>query len=750
MTAWRYCTISGAFIDWNRFDRDYARRQVVLPNYPFQRQRYWFEAINNGHSKIESLSPDRIQTQIFNLLHQGETQQLAKYLQTTTEFSQEEIKVLPKLLEILAKQHQQQLTAASYKDWLYEVSWQPKPRQLRQISAHEPGSWMILADIWGVGEALAYLLQEQGETCFLVYPGDSYQVKQPGTWSVNPSNPGDFKRLFQEVVEINNLPLRGVVHLWSLEAGLTSELTIPLLEKIQVLGCGSTLHLVQALADRFASPRLWLVTRGAVPAVSSLQAAAQASLWGLGKVIALEHPKLWGGLLDLAPDAPTDEAVNLLAEIWDSQGEDQIAFREGQRYVARLIRSEVPEAQSMSLHSDSTYLITGGLGALGLKVAQWMVEQGARHLMLTGRKKASAEVLQAIAQMEDMGAKVAIAQANVAQCSDMVRVFEDIKNLMPPLGGIFHAVGMLQDGMLLQQDWKSFEQVMAAKVKGTWILHTLSQQLQLDFFVTFSSAAALLGSPGQGNYAAANAFMDALADYRRASGLPGLSINWGLWKDAGMATTLGNHHQARLAAQGIESIPLEQGLQILGNLLGKDTAQVGVLPVNWSKFCQQIPQGVVLPFLESFIVIDKKPSLQRTKFLQQLEIAPVNERRTLLIAHIQTEVVKLLGIDSSELEPQQGFLDLGMDSLMAVELKNRLENTLSCSLPATLVFDYPTIEALVDYLLKDAIAAFSDESAVESQETNHQEQVVAESYFDDLSDSEAEALLLGKLESMRY
>ncbi|AUB35345.1 Non-ribosomal peptide synthetase component F [Nostoc flagelliforme CCNUN1] len=750
--------ISGAIVDWNGFDRDYARRQVVLPNYPFQRQRYWFEQAKNGNSKTESLSQDRIQTQIFNLLHQGETQELAKYLQTATQFSQEEIKVLPKLLDILAKQHQQQLTAASYKDWLYEVSWQPKPRQLTQISAQEPGSWLILADKRGVGQALAHLLQEQGESCFLVYPGEGYEVKQPGTWSVNPSNPADFERLFQEVVGTNKLPLKGVVHLWSLEAGLTSELTVPLIEKIQVLGCASTLHLVQALASRLASPRLWLVTRGAVPAVSSLQAPAQASLWGLGKVIALEHPKLWGGLLDLAADAPTDEAVNLLAEIWDSQGENQIAFREGRRYVARLIRSEVPEARSISLQSDSTYLVTGGLGALGLKVAQWMVEQGARHLMLTGRKQASAEVLQAIAQMENLGAKVAIAQADVAHWSDMVRVFEEIKTSMPPLGGIIHAAGMLHDGILRQQEWKSFEQVMAAKVKGTWILHTLSQQLQLDFFVTFSSAAALLGSPGQGNYAAANAFMDALTDYRRASGLPGLSINWGLWKDAGMATSLGNRDQARLAAQGMESIPLEQGLQILGNLLGQDRSQVGVLPVNWSKFCEQFPEGVVSPFLESFIARDKKPSLQRTQLLQQLEASPVNERQTLLIAHIQTELVKLLGIDASELEPQQGFLDLGMDSLMAVELKNRLESTLSCSLPSTLVFDYPTIEALVDYLLKDAIPSvsfanaslISDESAVESQETNHEEQVVTDSYLDDLSDSEAEELLLGKLNSMRY
>jgi malonyl CoA-acyl carrier protein transacylase len=742
---------SGAIVDWNGFDRDYARHRVVLPTYPFQRQRHWLEAVNHGHSKIESLSPDRIQTQIFNLLHQGETQQLAKYLQSATQFSQEEIKVLPKLLEILAKQHQQQLTAASYKDWLYEVSWQPKARVLTQISAQEPGSWMILADGWGVGQALAALLQERGESCFLVYPGDSYQVQEPGIWNVNPSNPADFERLFQEVVGTNKLPLKGVVHLWSLEAGLASELTIPSIQNIQVLGCASTLHLVQALASRLASPRLWLVTRGAVSAVSSLPAPAQASLWGLGKVIALEHPKLWGGLLDLAPDAPKDEAGNLLAEILDSQGEDQIAFREGGRYVARLIRSEVPEARSISLQPNRTYLVTGGLGALGLKVAQWMVEQGARHLMLTGRKQASAEVLQAIAQMENLGAKVAIAQADVAQWSDMVRVFEEIKTSMPPLAGIIHAAGMLHDGILRQQEWKSFEQVMAAKVKGTWILHTLSQQLQLDFFVTFSSAAALLGSPGQGNYAAANAFMDALVDYRRGSGLPGLSINWGLWKDAGMATSLGNRDQARLAAQGMESIPLEPGLQILGTLLGQNRTQVGVLPVNWSKFCQQFPEGVVSPFLQSFIAIDQKPSLQQTKFLEQLETTPVNEWQTVLFAHIQTELVKLLGIDASELEPQQGFLDLGMDSLMAVELKNRLESTLSCSLPATLVFDYPTIEALVDYLLKETITSLiSDKSAVESEETNHEEQVGNESYLDDLSDSEAEALLLGKLNSMRY
>lgn len=742
--------LRGVSVDWRGFDGSYKRRRLVLPTYPFLRQRYWTETSNNGLVKAESLSQENIQTPIVNLLHQGDTQQLAQYLETEVELSEEEKKLLPKLLEVLVTQHQQQHKAASIKDWLYEVKWQPKPRQLTDISFQEPGSWLIFADRGGVGQALAHLLEERGQSCLLVYTGDAYQVKEPGTWSVNPTSPEDFERLFQEAVSTIKLPLRGVVHLWSEDAQL-APLTIPSLDATQVLGCGSTLHLVQALADRpeLAFSRLWLVTRGAVPVDSSLPGMAQASLWGLGKVIALEHPKLWGGLLDLAPDAPRDEAINLLAEISDSQGEDQIAFRGGQRYVARLVRSQVPAVRAVSLKPDSTYLVTGGLGALGLKVAQWMVEHGARHLLLTGRREASASVQEAIARMERSGVKVLVAQADVANRNDMVRALEEVKESMPPLLGIVHAAGVLDDGILLQQNWGRFAKVMAPKVNGTWNLHVLTQEMPLDFFVSFSSASSLLGSPGQGNYAAANAFMDALAYYRRALGLPGLSINWGLWSDAGMVASLGSRDQARLAAQGMESIPPEQGMQVLGRLLGQGATQVGVLPVNWSKFFQQFPKGVAKPFLESFAAAVEEPFKQETEFLQQLKAAQNSDRRALLIAHIQTEVAKVLGLDSLQLlEPQQSFFDTGMDSLMAVELKNRLESTLGSSLPATLAFDYPTLEALVDYLAKE-VMKFSDESAVELQETNNEE-LVAESNLDDLSDSEAEALLLSKLDSMRY
>jgi len=672
--------VSGIAIDWTGFDTSYPRRRVALPTYAFERQRYWFQT-----SKAETLSQENVLTPIVNLLHQGNTQQLAQYIETAEELSAEEVKLLPKLLEILVKQHQNQKQTAVIEDWLYEVSWQQKSHHLTEISFQEPGSWLILADGWGVGQALAYLLQEQGQSCFLVYAGDTYQAKEPGTWSLNPSNPADFQRLFQEVLATSKLPLRGVVHLWSLEAQLAPELSIPSLEQIQVLGCGSTLHLVQALVNhsQLALPRLWLVTRGAAPVRSSLPGMAQASLWGLGKVIALEHPEFWGGLLDLAPDAPTDEAINLLAEIVDAQGEDQIAFREGQRYVARLVQSQLPATRSTSLQSDSTYLITGGLGALGFKVAQWMVKQGVRHLVLTGRREASAQVLQAIAQMEQAGVKVLLVQADVGNYQDMVKAFEKIKALMPPLRGIIHAAGILDDGILLQQNWDRFAKVMSAKVNGSWNLHLLTQEMPLDIFVSFSSASSLLGSPGQGNYAAANAFMDALAHYRRGLGLPGLSINWGPWENAGMATTLDSRSQKKLVAQGMESISPEQGMEILRNLLKSSAAQVGVLPVNWLKFLQQFPEGKLPLFLEAFKVTSEQPPLkEQTEFLQQLEAATVSDRRNLLTTHICSHVAKVLGLSSPELvDIQQGLLDLGMDSLMAVELRNHLQTSLGCSIP---------------------------------------------------------------------
>lgn len=603
-------------------------------------------------------------------------------------------------------------------DWLYEIAWQPKAREHnhQRRSTEEPGSWLIFAEKGGIGVKLAKLLQERGERCVLVSPGPAYKMDEAEHYYINPLEPLDFQRLLQESLGDNQPPYRGVVHLWGLEGTLGKETTLASLQNTQVTGCGSVLHLVQALAKAGWSkfPRLWLVTRGAQP-VEPMPASlelAQAPLWGLGRVIALEHSELSCVRLDLEPSGDVNEVQDLFEELWLQDKEDEVAFRQGVRKVARLVRrtSQAPVNQLL-VHGDSSYLIAGGLGALGLKVAHWMVEQGARHLVLTGRSGASSATQEAVSQLEQAGAKVLVIKADVSNPEDVARVLEEVKASQPPLRGIVHAAGVLDDGVLLQQTWDRFAQVMAPKVKGAWNLHALTKDMPLDFFVCFSSVASLLGSPSQGNYAAANAFMDALAYHRRVLGLPGLSINWGPWAETGMAAKLGSRNKHRIADSGFSTITPEQGLQVLGELLGQRAAQVGVVPVNWSRFLQQFRLGGEPPLVSDLAPKTqqqgKGEQLQALQFelLGQLEQASASDRENLLIAYIQGEVAKVLRFEPSHRpNPQQGFFDMGMDSLMSVELKNRLEASLGNSLPSTLTFEYPTIETLAQYLLSKAIS----------------------------------------------
>ncbi|KAB8330057.1 type I polyketide synthase [Scytonema tolypothrichoides VB-61278] len=766
--------VRGVDVDWSGFDRDYRRRRVMLPTYPFQRQRYWVNIGENEPSQASNLFQEKTQSPIIKLLSEGNTQQLVENLEKAGELSENEFKLLPKLLQLLIKQDQQLLTA-SIQDWLYEVQWQQLPRDVelsdgasqQKNGIDKAGTWLIFADLEGVGQTLAKLLRSQGHKCILVYPGNIYSLKEPGTWSINPYSPVDFELLFQEVLGME-LPLQGIVHLWSLEAEWALDLTISSLEQAQIFGVGSVLHLLQALINKLATakpqsdpisasplPRLWLVTRGAVPVGSDLPGVAQAPLWGLGKVVALEHPELWGGMLDLAPNSTNDQAKDILAEISDSLGEDHIAFRNGSRYVARLVPKQQKQSKQVALRSDGTYLITGGLGALGLKVARLLVSLGARQLVLLGRNTEKDSVQSTLRQLEELGAKVIVQKADVSDEADMRNVLETIQATMPPLRGIVHAAGILDDGILQQQSWERFSRVMAPKVRGAWNLHTLTKGLPLDFFVVFSSAASLLGSPGQGNYAAANSFLDALANYRRLQGLPGLSINWGPWAEVGMAASLANRHQAA-NAMGLDSIAPELGLQVLKQLL-QVSSQIGVLAVDWSVLRQQLSVSHQLPPLlfELFGKIKTQAetdvlSAQQCDIVQQLQAAPASDRLALLTAYIQGEVAKVLKFAPSQLpDPKQNFFDMGMDSLTSVEFKNHLQNDLGRFFPSTLVFNYPNINALVQYLSQQVLSLEISAQASHDLLDSQEELTTSLEELKQLSESEVMILISQEFEAYR-
>jgi acyl transferase domain-containing protein/NADPH:quinone reductase-like Zn-dependent oxidoreductase/short-subunit dehydrogenase len=427
------------------------------------------------------------------------------------------------------------------------------------------------------------------------------------------------------------------------------------------------------------------------------------------------------------------------------------------RHTGKIVLSQNPETSRL-FRPDGYYLVTGGLGALGLRVARWLVEHGARHLVLLGRRRPSSEAAAILEALESEGAHVLTLQANVAEEDDLGKALAGLPDDWPALRGVFHAAGVLDDGVLLEQSWGRFEKVLAPKVQGAWNLHLLSQGIgcslplgvfderqaasdslrgTLDFFVLFSSAAALLGSPGQGNYAAANAFLDALAHYRRALGLPALSINWGPWQGEGMAAALGDRERERWTERGMGMIDPEEGLALLERALRADETQLAVLPVDWSRFLKPFV-GSVPPFLSG---LTRETTARRAEFLEQLNEAPAGRRREMLVKFLREQAIRVLGLAPGHpLGNDQPLHELGLDSLLAVELRNVLGAALGRTLPATVLFNYPCIEALANWLMSELFAA----TPVEEQPTGDAgETDQARNEIESLSEDQLDELLAG-------
>jgi myxalamid-type polyketide synthase MxaB len=380
-------------------------------------------------------------------------------------------------------------------------------------------------------------------------------------------------------------------------------------------------------------------------------------------------------------------------------------FLQQTRQVGKVVLSFAPNS-TRAVHSDASYLVTGGLGALGVRVAQHLVERGARHLVLAGRSAAAPQALEMIERLRSAGASVCVLQADVADAGDVARLITACQS-QAPLRGIVHAAGVLDDGVLDNQTAERFARVMAPKVHGAWHLHTQTQEIPLDFFVCFSSMASVLGSAGQANYAAANAFLDGLVHHRRARGLPGLSINWGPWAEVGMAARLS------LAGQGVEKIEIADGLTVFGDLLAAaqhGPAQVGVWRVNWPAFQRRLPAGAAPSLLSGLLRRTPQsaaPAAAADDFLRRFHTTPEDRRIALLETSIHEKLVAVLGLDAShEIPPTRPWADLGLDSLMMVDLKNRLEQMLQMTLPVERLvrdIDTRTIAAFVVQKLSDAV-----------------------------------------------
>lgn len=432
----------------------------------------------------------------------------------------------------------------------------------------------------------------------------------------------------------------------------------------------------------------------------------------------------------------------------------------GKRHLGKIVLSleeapEVPIAPRPvpAVRPDATYVVTGGLGGVGLVIARWMVDQGARSLVLCGRSAPSGDAIPALEAMRATGARVEAIRADVSDADDVARMFGEIDRDWAPLAGVVHSAGVLADGMLASLDRAAFHKVMAPKVNAAWLLHEATKDRELDHFVLFASASGLLGMPGQGNYAAANAFLDALAHARRAMGLPAMSIDWGSWGEVGLAAAESNRGE-RLAFRGLAPMTNAGAAEAYGMVVTAPAAQVGIMPFQprqWREFYLTADES---PFLNELTADTGDANAARSEgdLVAALRAAPSEARLGQLTDHLRDQLAKVLRLPAARVEDEAPFTNYGLDSLTALEYRNRLEGSLGLTLPATLVWSHPTVCRLATHLAErldltvgDAAPAAPEPESLQVSEAEGEQIVNALEQLAALSAGDLEAALLASL-----
>ena len=454
------------------------------------------------------------------------------------------------------------------------------------------------------------------------------------------------------------------------------------------------LAIVQRLASQAPPPRLWWVTRGAVTiAPEERPVLSLAALWGLARTIRDESPEFDCTLIDV--ESGSDTAEHVMRELAYGGDEREVAWRREKRHVARLVRAS-SSATRREWRSDGTVLITGGLGALGLMIARHLAARGAKHLVLAGRRGMDTPgASDALAELGALGATVTVAGVDVSDRNALAAVLRAIPE-SAPLRGIVHAAVSLEDGVLSRQTPERFATAMGAKVAGARHLDALTADADLDFFVLFSSIVGTLGMSGSGAYSAANATLDAIAADRRARGLVAQSLAWGEWTGAGVAGAINPALRARVPA-----FSPAHGVAVFDAVLGRSEPHLVLAPID-ARSVAKTSGGAVPTLLRSLVKAPRTPSLgKRGGLAQGLGVLSAERRAEVILQEVRAEVARVLSFEGQDSVPvDRPLKELGLDSLIAVQLRNAIGKRVGLTLPATLAFDYPTPLAIAKYLVE--------------------------------------------------
>ncbi|KWX56762.1 type I polyketide synthase, partial [Mycobacterium sp. NAZ190054] len=673
--------VLGHVPDFTALRRPHARK-LDLPTYPFEHRQYWF---SDNRERSESPRPPAARTEAVRLLEDGRIEELAALLDGPG-LDERTLDVLNKL----AAQHNQQRAGQSVADDRYAVRWD----ETTVASSRETATWILVGDDNDAVRPLLDVLAARGhQHRFVALPmSDADETKL--TDALRAATADD--------------PALRILHVAALDSDTSPSMRSLLRMQHRILG--GTRRLFRAASAAELRTPVWLVTRGAQHVVDTDTVAPdQTALWGFGRAAALELPHLWGGLADLTAATPGEwsRLLDRLVAPDSAVREDQVAVRADTLYVPRLVRrSGPPSGTPLQLRGDATYLVTGGLGSIGLEIAGHLAAHGAGHLVLTSRRAPGESVQQRIdALSEQHSCEIRVFAADVADAHDVARLLAGVSAELPPLAGIVHAAGEIGTTPLSTLDDAEVDRVFAGKVWGAWHLSEAAADLRLDFFISTSSIASVWGGFGQTAYGAANAFLDGLAWRLREQGIPGLSVNFGPWS-AGMADA---ESRARLDQRGVRTLSPADALAGLADAATSDGVAQGVVArIDWARFLPLYQQTGRRAFLAEFEreVPDATPAPTpsgTTPLVERLRNAPVQQRKKLLTDYLRDAVAEITRVDAAEIREDAGFFDLGMDSLMAVELRRRIEQGVGQDIPATLAMDHPRLSDVADYLLGEVL-----------------------------------------------
>ncbi len=648
-------------------------------------------------------------------------------------------------------------------DWLFETSWQ-EINTGEKNNFEKTKNWLVFQDKTGVGDTLKMIMESRGKNCITVTMASNFKNIGHNQYEIDPMNEDNFDLLFKDLSK-NKINCHGIVHLWSLSNNLANQQQwTDYGIKSQI----SVMNLVKALVKNGINSlfRLAVITNGVRVLNEDKHPSSflQAPVWGMGKVITFEYPLFNLSNIDLSSQFNTMEIQSLFDIISSDKLETVAAIRSDKKLSEVLVpyqhqprQTKIEKSgssifnkvksffnentaigsateENLLIQSNATYLITGGLGDLGLALTKWLIEKGAKYIVLTGRSNPSPKATEILENLRKIS-QIKIINGDISQEEDVKKLFSEIEKTMPPLKGIVHAAAVISDGIITQQAVDKFEKVLAPKAIGAMNLHKFIKNLnlKLDFFVMFSSLISQIGLPGMLNYAAANSFLDSFALYCQTEGLPAITINWGTWGEIGLAF---RHDQnGRLKEHGFEYIPPEIALNLFERIISGNATQVTAMYIDLKKLYQFFPsakklsllseiaekQGLDLDaeiaehiyisevennFPESTSHIEtavsdhkKKHEISKGAELQpKFNIPAGKDGISLIENHIKDQVSQILRMPASKIDINLNLRDYGFDSIMAIELRNKMENIFHIELATNSMSEFPTINSLAAYI----------------------------------------------------